>query len=109
MLVYYPLEHVYYLAGHSILPLSPTKQAQYAMWSCRAWAVYVVLQLVHMKEDWNLIKGRERAIERDFASGTVEKTGAEAEALREEVRKRKNAIWNELLVNLGYLPLTLHW
>ena len=109
MLVYYPLEHAYYLAGHSILPLSPGKQAKYALWSCRAWAAYVVLQLVHLKEDWRLVKRRERALERDFASGAVEKTGREAEKLREEVRRRKDAIWNELVVNVGYLPLTVHW
>ena len=109
MLVYYPLEHAYYLAGHSILPLSAAKQAKYALWSCRAWAAYVVLQLVHLREDWRLVNRRERALERDFASGTVEKTGAEAERLREEVRRRKVAIWNELVVNFGYLPLTLHW
>lgn len=109
MLIYYPLEHAYYLAGHSILPLSPAKQATYARWSCRAWAAYVVLQLVHLKEDWKLIKGRERALERDFASGTVERKGVEAETLREEVRKRKDAIWNEFVGNIGYLPLTVHW
>ena len=109
MLVYYPLEHAYYLASHSILPLSPAQQSKSALWSCRAWAAYVVLQLVHLKEDWRLVKRRERALERDFANGAVEKTGAEAERLREEVRKRKDAIWNELVVNLGYLPLTVHW
>jgi hypothetical protein len=109
MLIYYPLEHAYYLAGHSILPLSPAQQAKYARWSCRAWGAYVVLQLVHLKEDWKLVKERERALERDFARGTVETTGAEAERLREGVRKRKNAIWNELVGNIGYLPLTVHW
>ena len=109
MLVYYPLEHVYYLASHSILPLSQAKQSKFALWSCRAWAAYVVLQLVHLKEDWKLVQRREHALERDFTSGMVEKTGAEAETLREEVRKRKEAIWNEFVVNFGYLPLTVHW
>jgi hypothetical protein len=109
MLAYYPLEHVNYLSGHSILPLSPARQAKYALWSCRAWMAYVVLQLVHLREDWRLVKLRERALERDFASGTVGKMGAEAERLREEVGRRKDAIWNELVVNVGYLPLTAHW
>jgi hypothetical protein len=68
-----------------------------------------VLQLVHLKEDWELMKRRKRALERDFASGMVETTGSEAETLREEVWKRKDAIWNDFVVNIGYLPLTVHW
>ena len=59
MLVYHPLEHAHCLTSHSILPLSPAKHTS---WSCRGWAAYVVLQLVHLKEDWRLVKRRERAL-----------------------------------------------
>jgi hypothetical protein len=38
----------------------------------------------------------------------MEKTGSEAVKLR-EVGKRKDSIWNEFVVNIGYLPLTVHW
>ena len=108
MLIYYPLEHAYYLASNSIPPLSPEKQSESALWSCRAWAAYVVLQIVHLKEDWRPVRRRERALERDFASRTVDKTGAEMERLREGVRKRKDAVWSEFVVNIGYLPLKVH-
>jgi hypothetical protein len=109
MLVYHPTDSVYYLASHSILPPSPAKQSKFALWSRWAWAVFIVLQLVHLKEDWELMKRRKRALERDFASGMVETTGSEAEKLREVVGKRKEAIWNDFVVNIVYLPLTVHW
>lgn len=110
MLVYYPLEHFYYFASHSILParISPSRSAnnKIALWSCRAWAVYVVLQFLHLREDWKLLKIRERALKRN--SGKI--NGAGQTSLEDvEVAQGKSAIWNEALVSVGYLPLTLHW
>ncbi|KAF8525899.1 peroxisomal biogenesis factor 11 [Hysterangium stoloniferum] len=110
MLIYYPLEHIYYFAAHSLLPprFSPSSALnnKIAIWSCRAWAVYVALQFLHLKEDWKLYKLRERALRRN--SG---KSNGADEVLTEkmEVEQRKRAIWNEFWVNVGYLPLTVHW
>lgn len=30
-------------------------------------------------------------------------------AEKEDIRKRQKALWNEFVVNLAYLPLTIHW
>jgi len=112
MLIYYPLEHLYYFASHSILPARITPPSvtnnKIALWSCRAWAVYVVLQFMHLREDWRLARARERALKRN--SGIMNGTGEGAPSLEGvEVAQRKSAIWNEFLVNVGYLPLTIHW
>ena len=113
MLIYYPLEHLYYFTSHSILPPrispSPSVNAKVILWSCRAWAAYVVLQFLHLREDWKLLKLRERALKRN--SGTPIGVGEGSSTFVEdiEVAQRKSAIWNEFLVNVGYLPLTLHW
>lgn len=32
-----------------------------------------------------------------------------AQAEKEELRKRWDALWGQVIVNLGYAPLTLHW
>ena len=112
MLIYYPLEHFYYFASHSILPSrispSPSVNKKVALWSCRAWAAYVVFQFLHLKEDWKLLKLRERALQK--ASGKMNGARDGAMSLESvEVARRKSAFWNELLVNVGYLPLTVHW
>jgi hypothetical protein len=140
MLLYCPMEAVAYLSGHSILPVSTPNQNRLWLWSCRLWAVYVGLQLLHLVEDNRLLRLRARALERSRghptpAPGSLqaqgsgkdkaalrEKTGAE-EADEEDVNdeqavtrrlwddldERKQAIISQLWVNLGYLPLTIHW
>ena len=110
MLIYYPLEHIYYLACHSILPPrlspSPATNNKIAVWSCRAWAAYVVLQFLHLKEDWKLLKLREKALRRNSEKKFDDTNPSPEQA---DIAQRKSAIWNEVLVNIGYLPLTVHW
>ena len=117
MLAYYILEHAYYLCYHGILPskipsfrslfssvpsytvLNPDSMA---IWSCRFWALYVLLQFAHLREDWKLLKKRDKTLRK--AKGT----GSNALEL-EDINQRWDAFWNEVVVNVGYLPLTLHW
>ncbi len=72
-----------------------------------------------------LVKLRERALKRDARTAITTATAstsesekqlgasmsayAEEQHLQAEILKRKSAIINELIVNLGYLPLTVHW
>ncbi|KAH9945066.1 uncharacterized protein BXZ73DRAFT_39023 [Epithele typhae] len=123
MLAYYPLEHLYYLLTHSIIPdkislpsyttFVPFIRSQpsektisldagvLGLYSVRFWAAYVVLQLAHLQEDNKLLKMRERSLSKTKNGGTpVEK---------EDIRKRREALWNELVVNMAYLPQTIHW
>jgi hypothetical protein len=110
MLIYYPFEHLYYLGSQGILPIPKERTNKYSLWSCRAWALYVCLQFLHLREDWKLLKRRERAIARDAATpGEKHMTTAEELQVAIEMKNRKNVILNELLVNVGYLPLTIHW
>ncbi|CDO75184.1 hypothetical protein BN946_scf184866.g25 [Trametes cinnabarina] len=123
MLVYYPLEHLYYLLSHSIIPgklVLPSitafipfirsrpsgkhiqlKLSTLGLWSTRFWAAYVILQLAHLREDSKLLRSRERTLSKT-------KTGATPDE-KKEIKQRKAALKNELIVNLAYLPLTLHW
>ncbi|KAG8831246.1 hypothetical protein FRC17_003442 [Serendipita sp. 399] len=110
MLAYYPLEHLYYLGSKGVLPISNEKIGKYSLWSTRAWAFYVCLQFLHLKEDWKLLKRREKALAKDTGSlGEKGRLSVEQENLRAELLRRKDAILNELIVNIGYLPLTVHW
>ncbi|CCL99302.1 uncharacterized protein FIBRA_01318 [Fibroporia radiculosa] len=123
MLAYYPLEHLYYLVAHSIVPsklsavsllsLLPSLGSKpgdksitldaksLGMWSCRFWSLYVALQFAHLLEDRKLLKTRER---------TVSKTkSVVAESEKEELKKRWDSFWSEVIVNLGNLPTAIHW
>ncbi|KAK0566082.1 hypothetical protein OC861_003444 [Tilletia horrida] len=135
MLIYCPLEAVAYLGMHSIVPLSASKQNVCWLWGSRMWALYVVLQLLHLVEDNRLLRLRARALERNRghpvpsssrsqsssststavtsekqnSAATLTEEQAETRSLWNELHDRKEAILNELWVNLGYLPLTVHW
>ena len=84
MLAYYPLEHLYYLVSHSIIPseitlpslasLLPFSSSEakaqplsidagvLSRTSTRLWAVYVFLQLAHLREDQRLLTITQRSL-----------------------------------------------
>ncbi|KAF5359846.1 hypothetical protein D9756_003509 [Leucocoprinus leucothites] len=116
MLAYYPLEHLSYLGSHGILPstiknpLSIVSKRKFinldpsvlGLWSCRFWAVYVFLQFAHLHEDRQLLQLRQKALRKAKGTGL---TPSE----KQELAQRWDAWWSEVVVNLGYLPLTIHW
>nr|CDI51369.1 uncharacterized protein BN887_04349 [Melanopsichium pennsylvanicum 4] len=132
MIAYCPMEAVAYLAGHGILPVSEAIQNTFWLWGSRFWALYVGLQLLHLVEDNRLLRLRAKALERsrghptpnkiqlnsnEFITSSSEKSSttnsSEEQVITrrmwDELDGRKAAILNELWVNLGYLPLTIHW
>ncbi|KAL5535828.1 hypothetical protein ACEPAF_3922 [Sanghuangporus sanghuang] len=115
MLLYYPFEHLYYLRTHGILPekidlsvpfaknLSVKLNAsKLALWSTRAWAIYVFLHLSHLREDARLLRLRERALAKSRSNG-------DAEVEKADLAKRKFVLRNEFIENLANVPLTIHW
>ena len=115
MIAYYPLEHLYYLRAHAILPAAlalpflkksiPLNTGKIGLWSTRFWAAYVFLQFAHLREDHQLLRSRERALNKVKGKGKA----SDEEAEKTDLARRWDALLNELVVNLGYLPLTLHW
>jgi len=140
-LAYYPLEHTYYLATKGAISISPSRLKKISVWSCRFWALYVILQLAHLNEDLHLLQIQKNRIlsasssslsssstkgkgkEREISQENTEKVGdidvivttdAEEKIIERNenmriVRSKYQAILNEYIVNLGYLPLTVHW
>lgn len=118
MLLFFPLEHLSYLASHGIIPqsfksplsfLSSKRRAininadVLGLWSCRLWGAYVVLHFAHLLEDRKLILQRHASIRRSKGGSTL------TEEEKREMRERWDAYWSEVVINLGYLPLTVHW
>ncbi|KAJ3380094.1 hypothetical protein HDU92_006205, partial [Lobulomyces angularis] len=58
-LLYYPLEHIYWLAAHEVIPLSEEMKNKIGMWSTRFWASYVVLYFAQLYIDNEELKTRE--------------------------------------------------
>lgn len=117
MLAYYPLEHLSYLASHGIIPSKirtiPSLYSSTAkgitldpgalgIWSCRFWAIYVALQFAHLQEDKKLLQQQQRSLRKGKGTSL-------SPAERQDLQQRWDSYWSELIANVGYLPLTIHW
>jgi hypothetical protein len=116
MLAYYPLEHLWYLRSHGIIPSSiPSPFSLFSnvkrikldanklgLWSCRFWALYVFLHFVHLREDMKLLEARQRSIRKGKG------TGLNAEQ-KQDMSQKWNMFWSDVATNLAYFPITLHW
>lgn len=89
-MLYYPLENAAYLGSQSILPMSKRTEMDLWLWSVRFWGVHVGLDLCRL---W-----RER---------TIRMKGKMAE--KEEDRGWEKRWWAQVVMNLAYAPLTVHW
>ena len=117
MLAYYPLEHLSYLSAHGIIPSKvPTLSSLFSsktrywglnpdilgIWSCRFWAIYVALQFAHLREDKKLLQQQQRSLRKGKGTSL-------SPTEKQELQQRWDSYWSELIANLGYLPLTIHW
>jgi hypothetical protein len=115
MLGFYPLEHLYYLRSHDLIPASipalsvilgrrskriSLDAGKLILWSCRFWLLYVVLQFAHLREDRKLLLMRQKNLKKGKALSAEDK---------EDLRNRWDAFWNELVANAAILPVALHW
>ncbi|GAA5903622.1 hypothetical protein JCM5296_001372 [Sporobolomyces johnsonii] len=114
MIIYYPLEHIYYLAGKGVFKIKPKRINDIAIWSCRFWAAYVVLQILHIRRSFQLLSleraslikaSRERVRTGEVSSDAVAAEKEQLRALAAKHRDLKEDCW----VQAGYLPLTAHW
>ncbi|KAG2067470.1 hypothetical protein BDR04DRAFT_1104991 [Suillus decipiens] len=115
MLGFYPLEHLYYLRSHNLIPTSvpslsailgrsskriPLNENKLILWSCRFWLLYIVLQFAHLREDRKLLLTRQRNLRKGKGFSDEDK---------EDLRNRWDSLGNELVANATNLPLALHW
>ncbi|KAJ2789619.1 hypothetical protein GGI18_002295 [Coemansia linderi] len=104
LVCYYPLEHIYWLGAHQILPFSENLIDIAGYWSCRFWAVWVAMQFVRLGEEYRLIQGKRREIyTRDKIDAA--QMQVELDAVSAETKSWKT----QLIINACYFPLTLHW
>ena len=52
MAVYYPLDTIYFLAFKEIIPINSKCHNIISQWSCRAWALYAIVELSEMLGVW---------------------------------------------------------
>lgn len=122
-----------YLAANNIISIAPAKKLQAILWACRAWGVYVFLQLYLYSSQARVLSAKMAKLAAQRRAGSSEKalstekdqekvnTDAlveSAEEASEDARlmmqeracmTESDALVNGVMTNLAYAPLTVHW
>ncbi|KAI8989384.1 peroxisomal biogenesis factor 11 [Pilobolus umbonatus] len=107
-IIYYPLEHIYWLGCHQVIPISQEKTDKIGMWSCRFWAAYVVLEYGRLFEQHRCLKEKETSLLKRIKSGDIG-VKEDPEAEMGEIKAERTTMIINACINTGYLPLTVHW
>ncbi|KAI9323679.1 peroxisomal biogenesis factor 11 [Dichotomocladium elegans] len=105
---YYPLEHLYWLGAHNIIPFSEEKTNKISIWSCRFWAAYVILEYGRLAEQYRNLKKRETSLLKRIKAGDIE-LEEDPEKEMASIKAERSSIFVNTMINSGYLPLTVHW
>lgn len=121
-ILYYPLEHIYWLGAHNVIPISQATVNKVGMWSCRFWALYVLVHFVHLAEEYRLLKIKGRRLTAKLAkdgestekpagssSGVAVVTDPASIDARASLDEEYKALALNTVVNAAHLPLTVHW
>jgi len=116
------LENGAYLASKGVLTSKKwtgeegiRRETLWSMYSCRFWAAYVALELVRLGiERYYRPQGSSTQAPPTEDEKRVMGDGEKEGKLREEEKRRHRkkedwCWWRDLVSNLGYMPMTLHW
>lgn len=121
MLIFYPLEFISFFSAPFapvLAPrwITPKQGGQAALWSIRAWLVYVLAQVGLLLGERETIRKEEaeaRAKVVGGGKGVVEMATPEeqeaARASKERMASRKTQIVYQLTANISRLPVIMHW
>jgi hypothetical protein len=92
------IENVTYLSSKGVLGWSAERQSKAWRWSARFWMSHVVMDFVRLYREYNVRKAASKS------------AGIEKGEFMDQSENEWRAKWRkELVVDLAYAPLTLHW
>ncbi|WVW85486.1 hypothetical protein I302_107524 [Kwoniella bestiolae CBS 10118] len=134
LLLYYPLEHLTWLASKGVVPLSEKRMGWAGLWSVRFWALYVLLDIYKLHQSYlsllsrtKLLRNSKPEIKEEEAKGfelppspssPVEPaapsqnvvSSSDDRVSAKNVLRNDWKVWkNDVMINAGYAPLTVHW
>lgn len=99
-IIYYPLEHIYWLGAHQVIPISEEKTNKIGMWSCRFWAAYVILEYGRLAEQYRNLRNRETSLLKRIKAGDIE-THEDPEAEMAAIKAERSSMIINTCINTG--------
>jgi hypothetical protein len=94
------------LGAHKVIPLSPETTNKIGMWSCRFWALYVILYYVQLYQEYQALVYREKKIQAKISKDASEKdTQVKSQLAR--LQDEKQTFYANLVMNTAYFPMTI--
>ncbi|WWC71443.1 uncharacterized protein I206_105399 [Kwoniella pini CBS 10737] len=126
LLLYYPLEHLTWLYSKGVIPLNAQRAAKAGLWSVRFWALYVLLDIYKLRQTYSsllqrtkLLRNSKPEIKEKEAEGyelskseqtPVQQSTEEDKITMKGALTKDWKVWkNDVMINAGYAPLTVHW
>jgi hypothetical protein len=112
LVLFQVLENAAYLARKGVLTgpwwADGRREARWWMWSCRGWGMFVALELLRLAIQRYPPSQEKEDGARVLADG--EKEGKLLLEAREKARRERQWDWRrDLVSNIGYMPLTVHY
>lgn len=98
--IYYPLEHIYWLGAHEIIPMSEEKVNKIGMWSCRFWASYVIMEYGRLAEQYRCLRKRETTLLKRIKAGDIE-VDEDPEAEMAAIKAERSSMIIGTCINTG--------
>lgn len=109
MVVYYPLDNVYWLALHKVIKMSDHARDESSRYSCIAWLAYIVADMIMDSLKMRDILRRKAAIERSKYSQPLSMTDEQRAREREAISGQISDVALKYVTNACDLLMAVHW
>lgn len=110
LLIYYPAEHVYWSGIHGALDLSQESLMSWSRWSCRAWLLYLSIDLVVLIKQFICTPGHLDCSAASTDSGIRLSVKVQEHLETEQkLKAERELMLYRAMALLGDIPLALTW
>lgn len=106
MLVYYPMEHVYWASMRGALTMADAEHLSIV--SCRAWFLYLAVEACLLLREWRQLEDPSTFPEADDR-GRIAEALSETLKRQRQLKAKRRALLLRTIAVLGDIPLALTW
>ncbi|KAI8849120.1 hypothetical protein BC829DRAFT_199000 [Chytridium lagenaria] len=105
-----PMEQLWWLGAHKVIPLSKNTMTNLGLWGCRLWLLTILLQFIQWHQEVQYVSAA--SIENESPEGDDTAYALDMAEKSDEYALRRQKLSNihfNGLINIAYLPLAIHW
>jgi len=104
MIIYYPLDHLYWALSRKLI--EGLDAGKVSMWSCRAWLVYIMLDMICDANSLLKLKFKRQVMYKDVTDDELDKI---PETHLDDLNQQRQKLRYKFLQNLADVVLAANW